>query len=249
MPQRRFSEDEECVGKALKATWQPGFILLGVSASFVGSYVSLMMMRYARVCMVSNQWRAYKKFLTAAGVSLGGSAIWTMHFVGMTAIRLETCEHHVVRVSYNDALTFLSMISAIVCTGLSMHIVMPKLTKREIEAFAEEAGEQPSKKPSKRDDARDESQQIRVEVFGTVLVLEKVNPRRFFFAAALLTIAALTMQCALPLLSQANHMYAATWACSRCTDGSPYSTIPGPLSLRDFSPPLRRLLVCTSLFN
>lgn len=120
-----------CVGKTLSAKFDADYVLLGVFCAFVGSFVGLMMAKQARVCAALRQTQAYKLFIVGAGVTLGGSAIWTMHFIGSEGLTLRDCEGRRVRKSYEVTLTAASFVVAMVCATIAMHLVMPTLRAKD----------------------------------------------------------------------------------------------------------------------
>jgi len=64
-------------------------------------------------------------FLFSTGVSLGGSACWCFHFVGMHAMRVETCTGAVVGYEFDAAWTFASLVIACVGCMLGSCLLLP----------------------------------------------------------------------------------------------------------------------------
>ena len=62
-----------------------------------------------------------------AGVALGGIGVWSMHFVGMVALRLD------VAGSYGIVESAVSLVAAVVCTSAAL-IVVSK-APRDLAAF------------------------------------------------------------------------------------------------------------------
>lgn len=54
-----------------------------------------------------------------AGVALGGIGVWSMHFVGMVALRLDVAS------SYSIVESAVSLVAAVVCTSAA-HVVVSK---------------------------------------------------------------------------------------------------------------------------
>lgn len=189
------SEDVVCIGKRLTYEWAPGYIFVGYLLSIVGSYVALVMVKYARQCMIGEQWSAYWQFISAAGIALGGTAIWAMHLIGMKALKLDTCEGHRVRVTYNAALTIGSLLAAIGFVAASMHLVMPKKINAHEKEALEEEGQKLSKffnTAKKKKNTRNSKVQVAL-CFGFVIQVEKVDTFQYAFASAFLTIGAMVM--------------------------------------------------------
>ena len=173
----------ECVGKTIRTEWVWQYILLGIFTSVAGAFVALTTMVYARQTMCRQLRKGYWYFVASSGVSLGGSAIWSMHFIGMKALVLRRCDGDRMNTVYNGALSGVSLVAAIACTAVAMHFVMPTTQT----------------KPLIDDDDDDDSstatreRKFSIVLFGRSLVLVRFNHRRFTFSSVLLTVAALMM--------------------------------------------------------
>jgi NO-binding membrane sensor protein with MHYT domain len=90
-------------GDVLTQDYEIGLVALSYFVSVLGSFVAL-------ECAI----RIYEPngirwgYVVCAAVALGGVAIWSMHFIGMTALKLP------VDIGYNVPLTLLSLIAAVV---------------------------------------------------------------------------------------------------------------------------------------
>lgn len=73
---------DECVGAALRQSWDPATVALGFSASVLGAYVGLTTMTYARTISRVEFPRWYAAFIFSSGLSIGGGCVWIMHFIG-----------------------------------------------------------------------------------------------------------------------------------------------------------------------
>jgi len=89
--------------------------LVGLSyvISVFGSFTALQLTR--RIAGVGSkiQW----SWLLAAAFAMGGGAIWSMHFIGMLAMKMGMV------ITYDIPLTIVSLLAAIVLTGLGIYIV------------------------------------------------------------------------------------------------------------------------------
>jgi Bacterial signalling protein N terminal repeat len=56
------------------------------------------------------------------GISLGGIAIWSMHFVGMKAMTLTESTGNAIDIEYRLDLTLVSLATVIIFCGLSLYI-------------------------------------------------------------------------------------------------------------------------------
>ena len=96
----------------------PTYDLLLVIVSYIisvfGSYTGLQL-----VGQIQPQKKDGDMFwLTFAAISLGGGAIWSMHFIAMLAYKLP------ITVTYDLELTLLSMVVAIIVTGISLAMIV-----------------------------------------------------------------------------------------------------------------------------
>lgn len=90
-------------------------ILVGLSyvISVFGAYTGLVLVsQFRRANDGSSHWL----WLTGAAVALGGGAIWSMHFIAMLAYKMD------MAVSYDIALTLVSLLVAIGVTGLGLFL-------------------------------------------------------------------------------------------------------------------------------
>ena len=103
---------------------QGTFDLVLVAVSYVisvfGAYTALQLAGQVTDLRQATQ----KVWLACAAVALGGGAIWSMHFIGMLAYKTP------IPVSYDITLTLLSMVAAIVVTGLALYLVIGQQTMR-----------------------------------------------------------------------------------------------------------------------
>jgi NO-binding membrane sensor protein with MHYT domain len=85
-------------------------ILLSIIVAIIASFVALDLVS----SLVPSRRRKNKKYWLAGGAIALGTGIWSMHFIGMLAVRLPT------DVSYDIRLTVLSMLVAIVVSGFGL---------------------------------------------------------------------------------------------------------------------------------
>lgn len=105
--------------------YDPLLVALSVVIAILGSYTGLRLAR--RVVPARGALR--KTLLSGAAVTIGGG-IWSMHFVGMLAVELP------VTINYDVLLTLISVLLAILVTGLGLSIASyGELTARK-RAFA-----------------------------------------------------------------------------------------------------------------
>lgn len=100
------------VGQLLSPEYSLGLVALSFLISFAGSLVAL-------ICagrMVGADGKPNLAVVTCAAVALGGIGIWSMHFIGMLAYRLP------VGISYNMPLTVVSLVAAILISGIALYM-------------------------------------------------------------------------------------------------------------------------------
>jgi NO-binding membrane sensor protein with MHYT domain len=100
------------VGQLLSPEYSLGLVALSFLISFAGSLVAL-------ICagrMVNADGKPNLALVACAAVALGGIGIWSMHFIGMLAYRLP------VAISYNMPLTIVSLVAAILISGIALYL-------------------------------------------------------------------------------------------------------------------------------
>jgi NO-binding membrane sensor protein with MHYT domain len=98
------------VGQSLLPEYSFGLIALSYVISFAGSLVALVCARR----VIGADGKQNLAMLACAAVALGGIGIWSMHFIGMLAYRLP------VTIAYNLPLTALSLVAAILISGIAL---------------------------------------------------------------------------------------------------------------------------------
>ncbi|KLL11638.1 MHYT domain-containing protein [Protofrankia coriariae] len=97
----------------LHASYDPVFVLLSFLLAAFGSFAAL-------ACAVRLRTTTGARRLawtTLTAVALGGCAIWSMHFVGMVAYRIE------LGITFNEVVTALSLLTAVVVAGVGLTVV------------------------------------------------------------------------------------------------------------------------------
>jgi NO-binding membrane sensor protein with MHYT domain len=89
------------------------FVAMSFALAFIGSLISLMVTRHIR----KNNGTVNRTAAITAGIALGGIGVWSMHFVGMLALKLDVAS------SYGLLEGGVSLIAAIACTSAALVIV------------------------------------------------------------------------------------------------------------------------------
>ena len=90
------------------------YVTTSIAFALIGSFAALV----SAVRIPSAHGAARFRWITAAAISLGGGAIWSMHFIGMLG-------YHVGgrQIVYNLPLTALSLVIAIAASGIGLAVV------------------------------------------------------------------------------------------------------------------------------
>jgi len=114
--------------QALNVTWDPTTILLSFAVSVLGSFAAVSLCEQFRLIQV-NLERSPRSImnprliLILMAIAIGGVAIWSMHFIGMGAVKLTDSNGNHVPFSYDVGLTLVSLIAPIVCVYIGLLIV------------------------------------------------------------------------------------------------------------------------------
>jgi two-component system, cell cycle sensor histidine kinase and response regulator CckA len=100
--------------------WAP-LVALSFTISVFGAYCAL---QWAAQIPHRSGW-LLRGWVAGSAVAMGGGAIWSMHFIAMIACRLP------VAVSYDVTLTLVSLVVAIVVTGIGLYTVGVRASSRE----------------------------------------------------------------------------------------------------------------------
>ena len=100
------------VGQLLSPRYELGTVALSYVISFFGSLLALLCAHK----MVRKDGTLDLPMLGGGAVALGGIGIWSMHFIGMVAYRLP------VAIAYDVPLTALSLVAAIVISGIALYL-------------------------------------------------------------------------------------------------------------------------------
>ncbi len=108
------------VGQLLSPRYEAGPVALSYVISFFGSLLALL----CADKKVRRDGTLDLSMLACGAVALGGIGIWSMHFIGMGAYRLP------VAVAYDVPLTALSLVAAIVLSGIALYLAGGKRFSR-----------------------------------------------------------------------------------------------------------------------
>mmetsp|Transcript_4077 Transcript_4077/g.4481 ORF Transcript_4077/g.4481 Transcript_4077/m.4481 type:complete len:352 (+) Transcript_4077:30-1085(+) len=96
--------------------FNPQIVLLSFAISFLGAYVAIgsceqlrgIYLKYGRPNL-ADSWH----WLSLIGLSIGGVAIWSMHFLGMSAMTLTDSSGNDVRIDFNVGVSIFSVFAAV----------------------------------------------------------------------------------------------------------------------------------------
>jgi NO-binding membrane sensor protein with MHYT domain/two-component sensor histidine kinase len=106
----------------LNGTYNPWLVLLSVIVAINASFVALDVA--SRI--VASKGRGAEWYWLAGGAVSMGAGIWSMHFIGMLAFRLP------IALSYDVALTLLSLLAAVLASGVALFIASRLTLKRSV---------------------------------------------------------------------------------------------------------------------
>lgn len=98
------------MNSAVLTSWDPGLVALSFLFSVIGSFIALTAANGLR----SSQGRLDWTRLLTVGAALGGVGVWSMHFIGMLALRMD------VGSSYSVPETLVSLAVAVIATAGSV---------------------------------------------------------------------------------------------------------------------------------
>lgn len=103
---------DELLGKSLVPTYLLAPVFLSYAISCFGSLLALQCSKW----MFRKDGSLDFALAACAAIALGGIGIWSMHFIGMQAYRLP------VPIAYGVILTVISLVAAIVISGISLYL-------------------------------------------------------------------------------------------------------------------------------
>ena len=93
--------------------YRPHLVAASFALAFIGSLIALMVTRRIRY----QDGSLNRAAAVTAGVALGGIGVWSMHFVGMVALRLDVAS------SYGIVESAVSLVAAVACTSGALVVV------------------------------------------------------------------------------------------------------------------------------
>ncbi len=103
-----------------------GLVCVSIAVAIIASYVALDLVQRS---VETDDWRR-RVWIGGAGVTMG-LGIWSMHFIGMLALKMG------MPVSYNNSLVLLSLLTAVVGASVSLAVVArPQVSRRGVVSAA-----------------------------------------------------------------------------------------------------------------
>ena len=110
----------------LKREYDPNIVLLSIAVAFLGSYITICLCEQFRQKKLpdplSSAILGERGLIAMMAVSLGGVAIWSMHFIGMSAINWYILDYPPIELRYNNWKTSVSMIAVVILEFLGLYI-------------------------------------------------------------------------------------------------------------------------------
>jgi NO-binding membrane sensor protein with MHYT domain len=157
-------------------------VYVSYAIAFLGSYITICLCDQLRLSYLrtteSSIYEKSKWFLLM-GIALGGVGIWCMHFIGMSAMRMEDSAGDPVDFYYNIPITITSLIVSVLTTAMGMTIMsydrlFAKTKKEILEMFVDDLKHLSLTDAKKAQD-------------GTILMLILTKDVRFLIAGGVLT--------------------------------------------------------------
>jgi NO-binding membrane sensor protein with MHYT domain len=103
-------------------SWNAGTIILSVGVAFLGSYACITLYEQYRLCTSENKPAVLtpSMLLVMMALSIGGVAIWSMHFIGMSALELKMPDGEAVEFRYRIDLTVTSLVCVLILSYLGL---------------------------------------------------------------------------------------------------------------------------------
>jgi NO-binding membrane sensor protein with MHYT domain len=111
------------MGEEVRVHWSGGLIVLSFVLAFMGAYSTVCLAEQHRIAgSLKAKVFSQTMYLVMMAISLGGVCIWSMHFIGMSAVDFKDQEGNVIAFRFDMVKSFLSMMSSIVFVFVGLHI-------------------------------------------------------------------------------------------------------------------------------
>ncbi len=128
--------------------YDPKIMLLSFGISFLGAYITICLCEQFRICsLTGNQPKVMNKtgLLAMMALSLGGIGVWSMHFVGMSAMKLVvTSTGEEIHTSFRVLSTLISLIIMLAFAWLGLYVgskdkIFTKTKKEIVQDFVKDS--------------------------------------------------------------------------------------------------------------
>jgi NO-binding membrane sensor protein with MHYT domain len=111
------------MGEDVKVQWSGGLIFVSFVLAFMGAYSTVCLAEQHRIAgSLKAKVFTQPMYLVMMAISMGGGCIWSMHFIGMSAVSFTDQEGNELAVRFDIVKSFLSMMSCIVCVFVGLYI-------------------------------------------------------------------------------------------------------------------------------
>jgi NO-binding membrane sensor protein with MHYT domain len=99
-------------------------IALSFGIAFVGAYCGINLAEQFRLCTKKNQTKILPRraFMMLMSFTIGGVAIWSMHFVGMSSVSFIDQFGHHIPIRYRIDFTLISLVVAIILCYIGIYV-------------------------------------------------------------------------------------------------------------------------------
>jgi NO-binding membrane sensor protein with MHYT domain len=107
----------------LSTTLTPAGVLVSIALAFISAYSAVSFADIFRMSLRGTpKYFPSEVILFLMAISIGGCAIWSMHFTGMTALRIEDGNGERVTLDYNSGVTIISLLVAVIFVYIGLYI-------------------------------------------------------------------------------------------------------------------------------
>jgi NO-binding membrane sensor protein with MHYT domain len=106
--------------------YSDNIVFASYAIAFLGSYITICLCEQLRLCNLrttDNGFYEKSKWYLLMGIALGGVGIWCMHFIGMSAMRMNDAAGNPIKFYYDIPITITSLIVAMITTTLGIIIM------------------------------------------------------------------------------------------------------------------------------
>ena len=107
----------------LEERWNGAIVALSFVMSYMGAYSTVGLAEQYRITgSLKSKFFSQSSYLVMMAISLGGGAIWSMHFVGMNAMEIIDDDGSVITIEYDIIKTFMSLLVCVLFVFIGLYV-------------------------------------------------------------------------------------------------------------------------------